>query len=375
MMLPMSPISNTPSLSVLKQPVSTTVSNVNTIDLNKIDSTPFGRKLSSIASNPTSVPSGKTGSDFGKPNGIDIPKPPVVEEPKPSSSITDYHDLTDVGDYQIPEYNLIKSDDSLAIKRAKYNAQVKGYEAYKASKTKEETTKNSSTPTVGPTPSDATKVSKQSNETDYQKLADKIKKDSEEAKRLQNTDNAKNMTIIDGVAPNGKNYEKNDIDYLLKQGYTKEDALAFLAKDKKYAKPGDATTDTTKSTSTTTKTDTTTTSTNGTTNTTTQSDTTVPNADKLDALIKSQEQTNQILGALFKTIAVAVEKYTGEKQDAPQLNTSTRETDTNSTKNIKAVLSAAGGGSSTGIGDFVGANRDHSDFQSVINSIISIVRR
>lgn len=36
-------------------------------------------------------------------------------------------------------------------------------------------------------------------------------------------------------APNGTNYSKNDIDYLTNQGYSKEDAIATLSKDKKYA--------------------------------------------------------------------------------------------------------------------------------------------
>ena len=36
------------------------------------------------------------------------------------------------------------------------------------------------------------------------------------------------------LAPNGMKFEKNDIDYLLNNGYTKEDALKFLATDKKY---------------------------------------------------------------------------------------------------------------------------------------------
>lgn len=36
------------------------------------------------------------------------------------------------------------------------------------------------------------------------------------------------------LAPNGMAFEQNDIDYLLNNGYTKEDALKFLATDKKY---------------------------------------------------------------------------------------------------------------------------------------------
>ena len=36
------------------------------------------------------------------------------------------------------------------------------------------------------------------------------------------------------LAPNGMPFEQNDIDYLVNNGYTKEDALKFLATDKKY---------------------------------------------------------------------------------------------------------------------------------------------
>ena len=36
------------------------------------------------------------------------------------------------------------------------------------------------------------------------------------------------------IAPNGKIYEQNDIDYLLGQGYTKDAAIAFLATADKY---------------------------------------------------------------------------------------------------------------------------------------------
>lgn len=39
-------------------------------------------------------------------------------------------------------------------------------------------------------------------------------------------------------APNGKPYEQNDIDYLLKQGYTEDAALAFLATADKYLRKG-----------------------------------------------------------------------------------------------------------------------------------------
>ena len=47
--------------------------------------------------------------------------------------------------------------------------------------------------------------------------------------------------VMEDVAPNGKHYEANDVDYLMKKGYTYKDAIAFLAKDPKYSGKGDAT--------------------------------------------------------------------------------------------------------------------------------------
>ena len=43
-------------------------------------------------------------------------------------------------------------------------------------------------------------------------------------------------TLKARIAPNGKPYEQNDIDYLLKQGYTEDAAAAFLATADKYAR-------------------------------------------------------------------------------------------------------------------------------------------
>ena len=42
--------------------------------------------------------------------------------------------------------------------------------------------------------------------------------------------------VLEEVAPNGLHYEKNDVDYLIKKGYTKESAIAFLATSEKYTK-------------------------------------------------------------------------------------------------------------------------------------------
>ena len=46
----------------------------------------------------------------------------------------------------------------------------------------------------------------------------------------------KEIEVIDIEAPNGKKYEKNDVDYLLKNGYTQDDALKLLAESEKYKK-------------------------------------------------------------------------------------------------------------------------------------------
>lgn len=42
--------------------------------------------------------------------------------------------------------------------------------------------------------------------------------------------------LTDIIAPNGKKYERNDIDYLLNSGYSIDSAIELLSKDKKYAK-------------------------------------------------------------------------------------------------------------------------------------------
>ena len=50
------------------------------------------------------------------------------------------------------------------------------------------------------------------------------------------TDPVTGKPVLKEVAPNGKHYTKNDVDYLLGEGYTKQDALAFLATDPKYSR-------------------------------------------------------------------------------------------------------------------------------------------
>lgn len=42
------------------------------------------------------------------------------------------------------------------------------------------------------------------------------------------------------IAPNGRPYAKNDIDYLMKVGYSRESAIILLSAADKYTKPYDA---------------------------------------------------------------------------------------------------------------------------------------
>ena len=50
------------------------------------------------------------------------------------------------------------------------------------------------------------------------------------------TDPLTGKPVLVETAPNGKHYTKNDVDYLLGKGYTKQAALDFLATDPKYSR-------------------------------------------------------------------------------------------------------------------------------------------
>ena len=326
--------------------------------------------------------------------------------PKPTNTISAYQNLSNTEGYVIPDYNIINPDDDDTIKESKHKAQLKGFEEYKKNKAKEDAEKQNSN-VVGPTPSDATKVSKDSNDGNkYSKLASSVQATSDKAKSIQ----SQNVTVIDDVAPNGKHYDKNDVDYLLKngynkedaikllskdkkyakqemapngkpyeendikylinKGYTREDAIALLAKDKKYSKDGktDSTAIANKSNPTTTA------ATNATATGTNTNGQAVPNGDKLDALLASQDKTNQLLASILQVVAGAVgAKVDGDK---PKLNTNTGTKETSTTSNIKATLSAAGHGSNVGMGDaFMGNSRDHSSINDIIQAINAVVNR
>ena len=68
------------------------------------------------------------------------------------------------------------------------------------------------------------------------------KKEEKETSATKSNDAASDDSGI--TAPNGQNYSNNDINYLIKQGYSKEAAIELLSKDKKYAATTPATTKT-----------------------------------------------------------------------------------------------------------------------------------
>ena len=54
------------------------------------------------------------------------------------------------------------------------------------------------------------------------------------AAKKDNKQDKKEEPVEKEVAPNGKHYTKNDVDYLISKGYTREDAIKLLSKEKKY---------------------------------------------------------------------------------------------------------------------------------------------
>lgn len=57
---------------------------------------------------------------------------------------------------------------------------------------------------------------------------------SEIGRKMKEMANQKNAQLSQYMAPNGEYYEQNDIDYLLNQGYSLNDALDELARSDRY---------------------------------------------------------------------------------------------------------------------------------------------
>ena len=155
-----------------------------------------------------------------KKNGgrIRIPRVPSEQRKNPGSDMTDkaniqYDDLGNITGLEIPDYNRITSEDSKAVIDAKKAAQQK--------------------------------LLQKSGFLGNGLGADILRKilmptgifghiTLPEGSVLQPKAPTQNEPVEPEVAPNGLHYTTNDVEYLIKKGYTREDALAFLATDPKY---------------------------------------------------------------------------------------------------------------------------------------------
>ena len=193
----------------------------------------------------------KTANDVAK-EAVKNPgtvKTPTITKPEDIKTVDDaFNYISDIPDSFIEKYPYNKIDpekDDLGVVKSKA---IKLRKLYDDELAKTGTTKMESkmaAQTIDPNKPAETNTT----EKNAQKTAEKasIVEKKEETKETSTPTKANDVVSDDsGIkAPNGKNYSNNDINYLIKQGYTKDAAIEFLSKDKKYA----ATTPTTTKTS------------------------------------------------------------------------------------------------------------------------------
>ena len=193
----------------------------------------------------------KTANDVAK-EAVKNPgtvKTPTITKPEDIKTVDDaFNYISDIPDSFIEKYPYNKIDpekDDLGVVKSKA---IKLRKLYDDELAKTGTTKMESkmaAQTIDPNKPAETNTT----EKNAQKTAEKasIVEKKEETKETSTPTKANDVVSDDsGIkAPNGKNYSNNDINYLVKQGYTKDAAIELLSKDKKYA----ATTSTTTKTS------------------------------------------------------------------------------------------------------------------------------
>ena len=194
----------------------------------------------------------KTANDVAK-EAVKNPgtlKTPTITKPEDIKTVDDaFNYISDIPDSFIEKYPYNKIDpekDDLGVVKSKA---IKLRKLYDDELAKTGTTKMESkmaAQTIDPNKPAETNTT----EKNAQKTAEKasIVEKKEETKETSAPTKANDVASDDsGIkAPNGKNYSNNDINYLVKQGYTKDAAIELLSKDKKYA----ATTPTTKTSDT-----------------------------------------------------------------------------------------------------------------------------
>ena len=164
---------------------------------------------------------------------------PTITKPEDIKTVDDaFNYISDIPESFIDKYPYNKIDpdkDDFGVVKSKA---IKLRKLYDTELAKSGTTKLESkmaAQTINPNKPTETNTT----EKNSQKTAEKgkIVEKKEETKATSTTTKPNNTVSDDsGIkAPNGKNYSNNDINYLIKQGYTKDAAIEILSKDKKYA--------------------------------------------------------------------------------------------------------------------------------------------
>ena len=162
--------------------------------------------------------------------------------------------IKDIPEDSILEYNKITDEDDLTVSKAKakktielYNEEVRkkakeyaangGEDKSKTNESNAESSDKKEEPVVDEIAPNGEHYTK--NDVDY--LLSKgytreaaIELLSKDKKYTTKKKDGKNEEVVEEIAPNGEHYSKNDVDYLMNNGYSREAAIALLSKDKKY---------------------------------------------------------------------------------------------------------------------------------------------
>ena len=164
-------------------------------------------------------------------------KTPTITNPDDIKTVDDaFNYISDIPEDFIAKYPYNKIDpekDDLGVVKSKA---IKLRKLYDEELAKSGTTKMESkmaAQTIDPNKPTETNTTEKNAQKTAEKAGIVEKKEEKETSTTKTNDAASDDSGI--KAPNGKNYSNNDIDYLVKQGYTKEAAIELLSKDKKYA--------------------------------------------------------------------------------------------------------------------------------------------
>jgi hypothetical protein len=164
-------------------------------------------------------------------------KTPTITNPDDIKSVDDaFNYISDIPEDFIAKYPYNKIDpekDDLGVVKSKA---IKLRKLYDDELAKSGTTKMESkmaAQTIDPNKPAETNTTEKNAQKTAEKAAIVEKKEEKETSTTKANDVVSDDSGI--KAPNGKNYSNNDINYLIKQGYSKEAAIEILSKDKKYA--------------------------------------------------------------------------------------------------------------------------------------------